>query len=129
MSQFGTRLPGYASGLGKVLLAYLDPAEFRRRIAKVKFERFTSRTVPTPSALEEGLAEIRMRGFGEDEGEYTPGVFCVAVPIFGAKGENVAAMSCSSRWPGSVAPTRNAPPCSTLYPGTRKHSRTSSPRR
>jgi DNA-binding IclR family transcriptional regulator len=95
VSQVGTRLPAYATGLGKVLLAYLEPAEFRRRMAKVTIERFTTRTVSTIKALEEGLADIRMRGYGEDEGEYTPGVHCVAVPIFGPEGEIVAAMSCS----------------------------------
>jgi IclR family KDG regulon transcriptional repressor len=95
VSQVGTRLPAYATGLGKVLLAYLDPAEFRRRMAKVTIERFTTRTVSTINALEEGLADIRMRGYGEDEGEYTPGVHCLAVPIFGPEGEVVAAMSCS----------------------------------
>ena len=95
VSQVGSRLPAYATGLGKVLLAHLDPAEFQRRIADVTFERFTTRTVPNAKALEEGLAQIRMRGYGEDEGEYTPGVFCVAVPIFGPEGEIVAAMSCS----------------------------------
>jgi DNA-binding IclR family transcriptional regulator len=95
VSQVGTRLPAYATGLGKVLLAYLEPAEFRRRMAKVTIERFTTRTVPTIKALEEGLADIRMRGYGEDEGEYTPGVHCVAVPIFGREGEIAAAMSCS----------------------------------
>lgn len=95
VSQVGTRLPAYATGLGKVLLAYLDPAEFRRRIATVTFERFTTRTVLTAKALEAGLADIRLRGYGEDEGEYTPGVYCVAVPVFGAENEIVAAMSCS----------------------------------
>jgi len=95
VSHVGSRLPAYATGLGKVLLAHLDPEEFRRRMAKVKIERFTTRTVPTTEALEEGLADIRMRGFGEDEGEYTPGVYCVAVPIFDADGQILAAMSCS----------------------------------
>jgi DNA-binding IclR family transcriptional regulator len=95
VSHVGARLPAYATGLGKVLLAYLDPAELRRRMATVKIEPFTAHTVRTLKALERGLAEIRSRGYGEDEGEYTVGVYCLAVPVVGANGETIAAMSCS----------------------------------
>lgn len=95
VSHVGSRLPAYATGLGKVLLAYLEPAEFRRRMTNVKIQRFTTRTMTTLKALEQGLAEIRARGYGEDEGEYTPGVYCVAVPVLGSDGATVAAMSCS----------------------------------
>lgn len=95
VSQVGSRLPAYATGLGKVLLAYLEPADFRQRMATVRIQRFTMRTVPSVRVLEKSLADIRARGYGEDEGEYTPGVYCMAVPIFGANGETVAAMSCS----------------------------------
>ncbi len=95
VSHVGSRLPAYATGLGKVLLADLEPTELRRRMANVEFRPFTTRTVTSLDNLERSLAEIRARGYGEDEGEYTAGVYCVAVPVRGTDGAVIAAMSCS----------------------------------
>jgi IclR family KDG regulon transcriptional repressor len=95
VSHVGSRLPAYATGLGKVLLAGLEPAELRRRMAGATFTRFTERTITRLDELEQRLAEIRARGYGEDEGEYTPGVYCVAVPVSAEDSVPVAAMSCS----------------------------------
>jgi DNA-binding IclR family transcriptional regulator len=95
VSDVGTRLPAYATGLGKVLLAALPPQELRARFAGVKLQRFTDKTVTTFTKMERALAETRASGIGQDEGEYTPGVFCVAAPIRDYRGSVVAAMSCS----------------------------------
>jgi DNA-binding IclR family transcriptional regulator len=95
VSRVGSRLPAYATGLGKVLLADLAPDELRRRMRGVEFQRFTDRTITDLGALERALVEARANGFAQDEGEYTTGVFCVAVPIVDATGTVVAAMSCS----------------------------------
>jgi DNA-binding IclR family transcriptional regulator len=94
-SEVGGRLPAYATGLGKVLLAGLPPVEFERRLAAVDLHPFTDATITDPDVLRVRLAEIRARGYGLDEGEYTVGVFCVAVPVRGAGGETVAAVSSS----------------------------------
>ena len=94
-SEVGGRLPAYATGLGKVLLAGLPPVEFERRLATVHLQPFTEATITDPDVLRVRLAEIRTRGYGLDEGEYTVGVFCVAVPVLGAGGDTVAAVSSS----------------------------------
>lgn len=95
VSRVGSRLPAYATGLGKVLLADLDREELRGRMASTVIQRFTDQTIATVDVLEQRLAEIRERGYGEDEGEYTPGVYCVAVPIRSPEGRTIAAISCS----------------------------------
>lgn len=95
VSHVGARLPAYATGLGKVLLASLEPDEFRHRISTVTMQPFTSSTVTSVEELDRQLATIRDKGFGEDEGEYTVGVYCLAVPVYGANGTTIAAMSCS----------------------------------
>lgn len=95
VSHVGSRLPAYATGLGKVLLSGLEPAELRRRMAETTIKHFTEKTITSLDVLEERLAEIRAQGYGEDEGEYTPGVYCVAVPIRDPDGQLIAAMSCS----------------------------------
>lgn len=95
VSTVGARLPAYATGIGKALLASLDDEEFRRRMAGVELRQFTERTISTMAALEAAIVEIRANGYAEDDGEYTPGIHCVAVPVFGEAGKVVAAMSCS----------------------------------
>lgn len=95
VSEVGSRLPAHATGLGKVLLAYLDEEEFERRFSGVQLERFTPQTTGSIDDLREVLAQIRQNGYGVDDSEYTEGVFCVAVPIFGPSREPLAAMSVS----------------------------------
>jgi DNA-binding IclR family transcriptional regulator len=94
ISRAGMRLPAYATGLGKVLLAHLPAAELRRRMEHVKFQPFTGTTVTSLAELEEILDRIRSDGIGRDEGEHTPFVYCVAAPVRDASGTVVAAMSC-----------------------------------
>jgi DNA-binding IclR family transcriptional regulator len=74
VSHVGPRLPDYATELGKVLVAYLEPVEFREGMSTVRIQPFTSRTVTSVDALESQPKEIRAKGYGEDEGEYTVGV-------------------------------------------------------
>lgn len=94
ISRAGMRLPAWATGLGKVLLAYLPADELRRRMAGVEFEPFTSTTVTSLAELERILAQIRADGIGRDQGEHTPFVYCVAAPVRDVSGTVVAAMSC-----------------------------------
>ncbi len=92
-SEVGGRLFAHATGVGKVLLAELSPDERDRRLPK-ELPRFTANTFTDPAALRQELDAIRARGFAVDAQEYTPGLACVAVPVY----ENervVAAMSVS----------------------------------
>lgn len=95
VSEIGSRLPAYATGLGKVLLAGLDPAELERRLGPVKLQSFTSHTIADKDRLREVLDQVRGQGFATDNGEYTDGVFCVAVPVRDNSGGVVAAISSS----------------------------------
>jgi len=93
-SQVGKRLPAHATGLGKALLAHLDPAELDRRLAGRVLARYTDRTI-ADDRLRVDLAVSRARGFAFDDQEYTPGLRCVAVPIHAEGEETVAAISAS----------------------------------
>jgi IclR family transcriptional regulator, KDG regulon repressor len=95
VSRAGLRLPAWATGLGKVLLAYLPPAELRRRMEGVQFVPFTENTITDIAQLERVLARIRAEGIGRDQGEHTAFVYCVAAPVRDKTGAVVAAMSCS----------------------------------
>lgn len=94
VSRLGSRLPAYATGLGKALLAALPEAEVLRRLDGVELHAFTRRTITDPAKLTAELARVRRRGYATDAGEYTEGVFCVAAPIRDSTGA-VAAVSVS----------------------------------
>jgi IclR family acetate operon transcriptional repressor len=94
-SRVGVRLPAYATGIGKALLSQLDDDEIRKRFAGVKFQRFTPQTLTSLSALINAVHEIRQRGYAIDNSEYTPGVYCIAVPLSGRQGSPRAALSVS----------------------------------
>lgn len=94
-SEAGSRLPAHATGVGKALLARLPPDEVARRLGGPALPVFTPTTHATLAALAEELALTRARGFAIDNEECTPGVFCLAVPIYDASGAAPMAVSVS----------------------------------
>jgi IclR family transcriptional regulator, KDG regulon repressor len=95
MSEVGSRFPAYSAGLGKVLLAALDEDEIARRHENVVFEQFTKQTVRDLPELLKKLEVVRAQGYALDDGEYTNGVFCVAVAIQDHLGKVAASLSCA----------------------------------
>lgn len=95
-SEVGRRLPAHATGLGKAMLAFLSTEELQRRFDGVQLERFTAKTVRDLEELRRVLAKIRSVGYAADNGEYSEGVSCIAVPIRDGSGDVVAAMSVSA---------------------------------
>lgn len=95
VSEIGSRLPAYTTGLGKVLLAHLSETELRQRLKDVELHAFTPNTIADKEELIRHLKQIREAGYATDIGEHTLGVFCVAVPVRDSTGAVVAAMSSS----------------------------------
>jgi IclR family transcriptional regulator, KDG regulon repressor len=89
----GRRMPLHSSGSGKLLLAYLDSRQVESLIGSTELVRSTSRTIVSLPRLRQELRRIRERGFAIDNQENSPGVRCVAAPIFSRDGEVVAALS------------------------------------
>lgn len=83
LSSDGWRGPLHATGCGKVLLAYAEPA-LLDRIAAGPLEAYTARTCTTPEALRASVARIREQGYGEDNEELLEGLICIAAPVFAA---------------------------------------------
>lgn len=92
-SQVGARLLAYCTGLGKVLLAYIDPERIRAHHEQVGFIRFTDTTITEVEMLLAELAAIRQQGYALDRGEHEPDVRCIAAPIHDAQGKVIAALS------------------------------------
>jgi IclR family KDG regulon transcriptional repressor len=94
-SYVGARIPAYATGIGKVLLAGLSDVDFEARFRDLDLKRFTDTTISTIEELRHVLRRVRAEGFSVDSGEYTVGVTCYAVPIMDAAGEVTAGISTS----------------------------------
>ena len=95
VSEVGGRLPAHATGLGKILLSSLDDVDLKRLLDGVELERLTDKTITDHDLLLQEVSKIRIQGYGFDNGECTPGVFCVAVPVLDHLGKITAAMSSS----------------------------------
>lgn len=91
----GTRGPIHASGIGKALLAYHPPEAVARIVREQGLAAFTPQTVTDPARLADALAAIRAQGWAMDDEERTPGMRCIAAPIFNEFREAVAGVSIS----------------------------------
>jgi IclR family pca regulon transcriptional regulator len=58
----GTRLPAYATSMGRVLLAGLPPDALEDRLERVELEPLTPTTVSSVKALRERVEEVREAG-------------------------------------------------------------------
>lgn len=94
-SAVGTRFPAHSTGVGKVLLAHIDLAEVVRLYPSGDLPVLTERTIATRDLLVEALLAIRRDGYAFDDEESTRGLQCLAVPVLGADGRCVAALSLS----------------------------------
>ncbi|HZK32559.1 MAG TPA: IclR family transcriptional regulator [Corynebacterium sp.] len=92
-SRIGGRVPGYATGVGKAMLAW-DENLIEAAIAK-GLARWTPNTITDPGEFREVLARIREEGVAYDREEISMGLSCIAAPVFGKGTVPVAAMSVS----------------------------------
>lgn len=95
VSKVGIRLPSYATGLGKAILSTCSEENLEERFAFTQFQQFTPRTITTMERLQENLENVRERGYAEDREEYSPGVFCYAMPIKDLNNQTLGALSVS----------------------------------
>jgi DNA-binding IclR family transcriptional regulator len=84
-SRIGGGLPAYCTGVGKAMLAFDDEAA--RRVAEGPFVAWTDTTITSADALAVELAGIRRRRRSLDHAELTPGLYCVAAPVFDGTGD------------------------------------------
>ncbi|MDO5706026.1 MAG: IclR family transcriptional regulator [Paracoccus sp. (in: a-proteobacteria)] len=90
----GTLAPMHASGIGKALLAHQTVDELRGHLG-AGLARFTPQTLTALPDLMAALEQVRARGFALDDEERTPGMRCIAAPVFDLTGRAVAGMSVS----------------------------------
>ena len=89
----GTRLPAFATAIGRALLACLTDEELRAALPAEPFPRFTARTLRTGAELRDALAGVRSRGFAIGDEDLEEGLRAIAVPIRGPRGRAEAALN------------------------------------
>ena len=86
VSEVGRLAPLYCTGLGKAMLAWMNPGERDSLLERIELRRFTDTTFTDPDDLRANLAEARDRGYTIDFGEHEDFVRCVAGPLIGPEG-------------------------------------------
>jgi IclR family acetate operon transcriptional repressor len=87
----GWSFPLHIGATGKIILAWMTPAERRAYLAQ-PLEQATERTLTDPAALEEELAHVREAGWAVADEEAMLGGRTVAAPVFDAHGTVVASL-------------------------------------
>jgi DNA-binding IclR family transcriptional regulator len=95
ITRVGASNPIYCTSVGKAMLAFLPEERMEEIIRRIKFERFTQRTISTLEALRVEIEKTRRRGYAIDDEEFEEGLRCIAVPILDAQRNPVAAVSVS----------------------------------
>lgn len=102
-SSIGQRLPAHLTGLGKALLAAIQPDALRALYeGQDALPVLTEKSIRTFAALEADLAQVRERdGIAFEVEESTPNLRCAAAPVRDSSGTVAAAISISvplARW-------------------------------
>ncbi|OZM80952.1 IclR family transcriptional regulator C-terminal domain-containing protein [Pseudonocardia sp. MH-G8] len=93
----GTRLPAFATSMGRVLLAALPADEREWRLAALAAPQLTELTITDPEALGRELDAVREAGYCVVDQELELGLRSISVPVRGRTGEVVAAANVSTR--------------------------------
>lgn len=91
----GSRLPAYASSLGRAILAFLPEEEADAVIAGSDLKRITENTIVEPRRLKAELVRIRTRGYAFNDQEIAIGLRGVAAPVLSASQRPIAALNIS----------------------------------
>jgi len=91
----GSRLPAYASSLGRAMLAFLPERDAEEILDRSSLEPITEKTIVDPRRLKAELRRIRARGYALNDQEIAPGLRGVAAPILSASQRPIAAINIS----------------------------------
>jgi DNA-binding IclR family transcriptional regulator len=103
-SKTGTSNPVYCTSMGKAMLAFQPPEVIEQIVSKIRFVRYTHKTLTSREALMKALDRVRRRGYAIDDQEIEVGVRCVGAPIFDENHQAIAAVSVSGPTSRITAP-------------------------
>ena len=91
----GTRLPAWATSMGRVLLAALSDEQLDEHLARTPIQAFTSHTVRSGADLRDAIERVRADGWALVDQELELGVRSTAVPIHASDGGVTSAINVS----------------------------------
>jgi DNA-binding IclR family transcriptional regulator len=94
-SKIGTSNPVYCTSMGKAMLAFQPEDEIEQIVARIRFVRYTHKTLSSHETLMKALERVRRRGYAIDDEEIEVGVRCIGAPIFNEHHRPIAAVSVS----------------------------------
>lgn len=81
MSEVGASVPLWIGSAGKVLLAFMDPAEMEKVVSTLPLEPRLDGTPLDADVLLTELAEVRRKGWAMSAGERIVGAAAISVPV------------------------------------------------
>jgi DNA-binding IclR family transcriptional regulator len=91
----GRRFGLHASAGGKLVLAALDELELEAVLAELRLERYTARTLTTPTALQAELRRVRRLGYAETADELEEGLSSIGVVVEPRAGQALVSIGLS----------------------------------
>ncbi|RBY76402.1 IclR family transcriptional regulator [Geodermatophilus sp. TF02-6] len=92
----GTRVPAYATSMGRVLLAWAPTPVVDSVLHRRPLRAITPSTVTDPSALRAELARVREQGWAVVAEELEAGLLSASAPVRDRSGQVVAALASST---------------------------------
>lgn len=92
-SHIGKRMPAHATAVGKAILSAYSDEEIINMYPDGKLKKLTENTITSLHVLIEQLREVRKNGIAYENGESTPFVQCIGVPILSKQKKPVAGIS------------------------------------
>ncbi|WP_124067948.1 IclR family transcriptional regulator [Clostridium sp. E02] len=92
----GSKNPMYCTSLGKVILAYIEDERREQIMNRIRFTKYTDRTIKNKEQLLWELERVKERGYAFDAREMEEHMQCVGAPVFDQDGNVLGAISVSS---------------------------------
>jgi DNA-binding IclR family transcriptional regulator len=92
VTEVGVRLPAHLTAVGRAILAELQEPQVRALFAQHALIQRTGNGPSTVNALLRDLDKVRRKGFAHEDQMTTPGIGCLASPVFSHEGMPVAAL-------------------------------------
>ncbi|OGA10203.1 MAG: hypothetical protein A3D95_11535 [Betaproteobacteria bacterium RIFCSPHIGHO2_12_FULL_69_13] len=88
----GAQRPLHCTAVAKAILPWLPQPELSGLLARLRYVRYTPKTIVSRAAFEAELRRIRAAGYAIDDEEHIAGIRCVAMPVFGHAGQVVGSL-------------------------------------
>ena len=92
----GSRMPLYASSIGRILLAHQLPKEIDRILGTDKIPALTPKSTVDPKEFRRKLQHAKSDGYLFNDEEFSLGIRSLAVPIFNRQGDVIAGINATA---------------------------------